>query len=97
MTLEQFRATRVSTDHLGSMLPEEYFVDADGKPAKVPGFVYADSLYIQTFDDGTYYLVMGNDERVHRDLSELEKELYAYAISEMVITAPNAASSLAAR
>ena len=84
MNLEQFRATRTECADLGAHpnFDADWFLDAEGKPAKVSGFVYADDCCIQRLDDGRFYLLIANTETVSSDLAELERTLWQWAVDE---------------
>jgi hypothetical protein len=84
MTLEQFRATKKFVPDLGVPTQDE---SCEGQP----GLTYLDVLFIQTRTDAwrghpadpfKYMLVIGREEYLSCDLTELEQKLYAFAQSE---------------
>ena len=89
MTFEKFQATRAWSDDLSSSLPDVFIDDADAPTQS--GYIYCDSLYIEEVQDhwpdnaraqGRWHLLLNNWERISDDLSDLERHLYDYAISE---------------
>jgi hypothetical protein len=84
MTIEQFQATRKLVPDLGTSTDNEAL---DGRP----GYLYEGALCIETHcadwagspaDTYQFFLVIGNQEWLSNDLSELEARLYEYAVSE---------------
>jgi hypothetical protein len=84
MTLEQFQASRQLVADIGAVTDTEQL---DGRP----GYLYADTLWIETHcpewsgspaDAYQFLLVIGNQEWLSNDLSELEPILYEYAVDE---------------
>jgi len=76
-TLVDFIAAREACADLGARFGTEYF---DKSPRA--GFVYAGDCYIESEDDGTFYLLLYREEYRAKTLAELEPILYAWAISE---------------
>jgi hypothetical protein len=78
LTFEQFQATRKPCDDIGKALNDARW-EGESKPAT--GFLYLDCLYIESFN-GEWLLVIGNTEGVSPNLESLERDLYAFAVSE---------------
>lgn len=83
MTFEQFIATRNHYADLGDALPAYEHLQ--------PGYVYLDELVIEEVTSawpaksrvrGRYFLSLGNIQVISDDLPDLERQLYAYAVSE---------------
>ena len=86
ITLEQFRTTREWHDDMRTVLPDEL----EHRDTTVAGYVYDNSYYIELVerveDDvrdweklGKWYLVIGNQEWIDYDLTELERHLCEFA------------------
>ena len=82
MTFEQFQQTRKWVDDVN---------EAVGMAADEPasGFVYHGDLHIFAPGGGAapdqYLLVIGNQQKVSSDLTELERDLYEFGRSEEII------------
>lgn len=84
MAIETFRSTRKLVADLGASTDNEAL---DGRP----GYLYDGRLCIETrcadwsgspADAYQFLLVIGNQEWLSNELSELEVHLYEYAVSE---------------
>ena len=78
MTFEQFQQSRHHVDDVN---------EAVGMAADEPvsGFVYRDHLHI--FDMAPrYLLVIGNQQKVSSDLTDLERDLYDYGLREGMLS-----------
>lgn len=87
MTVDEFVATRVWCDDLGTKLSDARW---EGEP-KARGWLYLDALYIEEVQDhwpaeakakGKWHLLIGRDEEITNDLPVLEKQLLQFAKSE---------------
>jgi hypothetical protein len=85
MTLEQFQATRKTSDDLAAATGNYYDEGAH------TGFLYEGNLCIENVLDtwpeatrraGKYYLQIGNQEFISDDLADLERRLFDYGKSE---------------
>lgn len=84
MTFEQFQATKHKVDDLRELLGAELWEQAQ------PGFVYLDCAHIEICEDGEFDLIISNQEWKSPDLEKLERELYAWAVGEDLISDPDA-------
>lgn len=76
MTFEQFQASRTEVADLNAAIGAQYW----DKPT--PGLLYAgQELHIEKFGSG-YVLTIGNCQWEARDLEDLERKLYAFALGE---------------
>lgn len=84
ITFEQFQQTRKWVDDVN---------DAVGMASDEPcsGFVYRDNLHIFGMGGGAapdqYLLVIGNIQKVSDDLTDLERDLYEYGVTEGMLEA----------
>lgn len=102
MTFEQFQASAVAVPNLGLAIGDE-LLDL------IAGRVYAGVLYIEDVTTrstaeraklpknfGRWYTCIVNREYHSDNLADVERPLYAFALSEQLIPDPNAAKNLAA-
>ena len=82
MNFQDFQATRTACADLGAATSPEWFLDADGNEATATGFLYDGDCYIQQLANGSYYLILGNEETVSQSLDELELVLHTRAADE---------------
>jgi hypothetical protein len=80
MTFEEFQATREWADDLVAALGPDIIYQPG------PGLHYKWGLHIFAPGGGAapniYELVIGNEQTLSEDLTELERKLYAYGLSE---------------
>jgi hypothetical protein len=83
MTFQEFQATRTWADDLVAALGPDIIYQPDR-----PGFHYAGGLHIFAPGGGAapnvYELVIGNEQTLSEDLTELERRLYEYGLGEGV-------------
>lgn len=88
MTFQQFQESAKWSDDLAQAVGSECWGDDATTPI---GFLYLGQLYIEQIQDhwpetarqsGDWYLILGRAEYISRDIVELERLLYAWAISE---------------
>jgi len=86
MTFREFQASRKWSDNLAKDAAD-YASYAEG-PAR-RGFIYCDSLVIELVQDAPnasannqWELIIGNEDQLSYDLTELEKHLFEYAEAE---------------
>jgi hypothetical protein len=81
MTFEEFQATRIWAHDLVDALGPDIIY----QPGR-PGFHYKGGLHIFAPGGGAatnvYELVIGNEQTLSEDLTELERKLYEYGLSE---------------
>lgn len=76
MTFEQFQASRTEVPDLNVALGADYW------ERPTPGLLYAgQELHIEKAADG-FYLVIANCQWETRNLEDLERKLYAFAVGE---------------
>jgi len=87
MTLDEFRATGRDCDDLGEALQDALW---ENEPAPARGRLYLDVLYIERkpvrgWPNGRpeeWSLLIGRDDWLSDDLTELEAKLYEFAVDE---------------
>ncbi len=72
MTFEQFQATRRKVDDVA-------IATGLGMDDGQSGYVYDSDLHIFDMPDGTYLLVIFNEQTVSADLESLERKLFEFA------------------
>ena len=75
LTFKQFQATGRYVWDIGWTIPD---CSLNGKP----GRVYADAVWIGREPDGRRYLLISNEDWISADIEPLERELYAWWLSE---------------
>lgn len=73
MSFAEFQATKADCADLGKAIGDETI---DG----VPGYLYADSLYIERLADGSFHLLIERDEWLSETIEELEEHLFAFGV-----------------
>lgn len=73
MTFQEFQQSRV----LVHISQETQFEDLYGDSGIISGFKYDDSCYIACLDDGSFELTISNWSESDRDLTKLERILWA--------------------
>ncbi len=76
LTFDQFVATKKEIEDVS---------DVKGYGEEGPGLVYAGSLVIENLGKGEYQLVLDRDSWISRDLHDLERKLYEFALEEKII------------
>lgn len=88
MTFQDFIATRVWSDDIGTIILDARW---EGEPA-ARGYVYADSFYIEEVQAdwpnnarqrGRWHLLLSNAEWISDDLATLERHLWDFAEFEL--------------
>ena len=88
MMFEQFRSTRKHVDDLREALGADIYYGAG-----CPGLVYCDEFYIEERSEswtdvvrarGRYFLVIGNRDWLSDDIESLERELWDYAVGQII-------------
>jgi hypothetical protein len=80
LTFEQFQQTRQRVADVN---------DAVGMASDEPasGFVYRDDLHIFDMPEaGQFLLVIGNQQKISSDLTDLERDLYDYGLREGMLS-----------
>lgn len=75
LTFPEFQATKREVDDVGNALDFDY-----GDGIIHPGFIYADSYYIEKLTDnprGAFYLLIDRSDWISDDLASLERILWA--------------------
>jgi hypothetical protein len=94
MTLEEFARTRRYHDDLGTVVDDIRWEEQRVPPA---GFTYEGNLYIELVQphwpedarrQGGWHLLLGNEEWITNDLSELEERLYQFAVDSGYVHEP---------
>jgi hypothetical protein len=77
MTFEEFKATKTECEDLGSALSDTMLQGSTG-------LMYLGALYIEhdTRPDHSYILTIGREQTPSNDLDALERDLFAWAMSE---------------
>ena len=76
-TFAEFQATRTDVADLSD---ESGMIDDEGNPIRWGGYRYASGLWIIRKPDGTFYLLLIQDEYESANLAELERKLYDYGV-----------------
>src|SRR5271166_4435427 len=79
MTFEQFQASKDYCTNLGEFL-------SDASLMGIGGFIYEGDLHIEDASGGDFSLMLDRDQWGSSDLTELERKLYDFAISEQILT-----------
>lgn len=76
LTFPAFQATKREVDDVGTVFGFAY----SGEDRSLPGFVYADSCYIEKLADnprGAFHLLIERSDWISDDLADLERILWA--------------------
>jgi hypothetical protein len=98
-SFEQFQATRIRCEDLGTALGDATLLEQGARgflylpqPANAHG--YSGGLYIKDADPGEYRLQLDEDVEVTSDLEGLERRLFQYAVGSGLIEADRFAEAL---